>query len=107
MALGEAAGCAAALAMQAKGEVGTLDGVKVRETLSRNRMRGRSAMLEMRTFFTLILSLTTALAAEEADVVVVSATPAGVAAAVAAARSGAKVVVLEESAHVGGIIAVD
>jgi hypothetical protein len=62
-------------------------------------------MLEMRTFFTLILSLTTALAAEEADVVVASATPAGVAAAVAAARSGARVVVLEESAHVGGIIA--
>ncbi|GHU98317.1 hypothetical protein FACS1894159_00610 [Bacteroidia bacterium] len=40
-----------------------------------------------------------------ADVVVVAATPAGVAAAVAAARSGMKVVVVEESAHVGGIIA--
>jgi hypothetical protein len=34
MALGEAAGCAATLAMKAKSEVGTLDGVKVRETLA-------------------------------------------------------------------------
>ncbi|HSH94068.1 MAG TPA: FAD-dependent oxidoreductase [Roseimicrobium sp.] len=34
MALGEAAGCAAALAMKAKSEVGTLDGRKVREKLS-------------------------------------------------------------------------
>lgn len=59
----------------------------------------------MKALVGFLLSLTTALAAEEADVVVVSATPAGVAAAVAAARSGAKVVVLEESAHVGGIIA--
>jgi hypothetical protein len=36
--------------------------------------------------------------------VVVGATPSGVAAAVAAARSGAKVVLLEESRHVGGIL---
>ncbi|MBB5031932.1 FAD-dependent oxidoreductase [Prosthecobacter vanneervenii] len=35
----------------------------------------------------------------------VAANPAGIAAAVAAAKSGAKVIVLEESAHVGGIIA--
>jgi hypothetical protein len=34
MALGEAAGCAAALAMKAKSEVGTLDGVRVRESLA-------------------------------------------------------------------------
>mgnify|MGYP000278743320 CR=1 FL=1 len=34
MALGEAAGTAAALAMKAKSEVGTLDGVRVRETLA-------------------------------------------------------------------------
>ena len=39
------------------------------------------------------------------DLVVVGATPAGVAAAVAAARSGARVALLEESAHVGGIVA--
>ncbi|MDR2440354.1 MAG: FAD-dependent oxidoreductase [Planctomycetaceae bacterium] len=38
------------------------------------------------------------------DVVIVAATPAGVAAAVSAARSGLRVVVLEETAHVGGII---
>ena len=43
-------------------------------------------------------------AVEQADVVVVGATPGGVAAAVAAARSGAKVVLLEESRHVGGIV---
>ncbi len=34
MALGEAAGCAAALATKSKTEVGTFDGVKVRETLT-------------------------------------------------------------------------
>lgn len=46
-----------------------------------------------------------AAAVERVDVVVVAATPAGVAAAVAAARSGASVVLIEESSHVGGIIA--
>ncbi len=50
-------------------------------------------------------TLTHALSAEQADVLVVAASPAGVAAAVAAAKSGAKVIVLEESAHVGGIVA--
>lgn len=44
-------------------------------------------------------------AAIEADLVVVAATPAGVAAAVSAARSGASVVILEETAHVGGVVA--
>lgn len=42
--------------------------------------------------------------AEEADVVVVAATPGGVAAAVSAARSGLSVIVLEELTHVGGIV---
>jgi hypothetical protein len=50
-------------------------------------------------------TLTHALSAEQADVLVVAANPAGVAAAVAAAKSGAKVIVLEESAHVGGVVA--
>jgi hypothetical protein len=59
----------------------------------------------MKSFLTLLLTLSTAFAAEKADVVVVTANPAGVAAAVAAAKSGAKVIVLEEHAHVGGIIA--
>jgi len=60
----------------------------------------------MRTLFTTFLLLLTLgmTAAEKADVVVVGATPGGVAAAVAAARSGAKVVLLEESRHVGGIV---
>ena len=59
----------------------------------------------MRPLLALFLTFTTMLAAEQADVVVVAANPAGVAAAVAAAKSGAKVIVLEESAHVGGIVA--
>lgn len=40
-----------------------------------------------------------------ADVVVVAATPGGIAAAVAAARSGSRVILFEEKAHVGGILA--
>jgi FAD dependent oxidoreductase len=40
-----------------------------------------------------------------ADVVVMGATPAGISAAVAAARSGARVILFEEKAHVGGIVA--
>ncbi len=40
----------------------------------------------------------------EAAVVVVGATPAGIAAAVSAARSGANVVLLEEKSHVGGVV---
>jgi len=59
----------------------------------------------MKTFLTLLLTLSNALPSQRAEVLVVSANPAGVAAAVAAAKSGAKVIVLEESAHVGGIIA--
>jgi hypothetical protein len=41
--------------------------------------------------------------AEEADVIVYGATPGGFCAAIAAAREGAKVVLLEPSAHVGGV----
>lgn len=57
----------------------------------------------MKILITLLLTLSTAFAAEQADVVVVAATPGGVAAAVAAARSGASVILLEEKSHVGGI----
>ena len=46
----------------------------------------------------------TAAETERTDVVVVAATPAGVAAAVAAARSGASVILVEEGQHVGGIV---
>jgi hypothetical protein len=50
----------------------------------------------------LLLSLPVA-RAEEADVIVYGATPGGFCAAIAAAREGAKVVLLEPSAHVGGV----
>jgi hypothetical protein len=59
----------------------------------------------MKPWLALFLTFTTVLSAEQADVVVVAANPAGVAAAVSAAKSGAKVILLEESAHVGGIVA--
>jgi len=57
----------------------------------------------MKTLFAFLLAISTAGATEQADVVVVGATPAAVAAAVAAARGGARVVIVEESRHVGGI----
>lgn len=41
--------------------------------------------------------------AEEADVIVYGATPGGVCAAIAAAREGAKVLLIEPTAHVGGV----
>jgi len=41
--------------------------------------------------------------AAEADVIVYGATPGGFCAAIAAAREGAKVVLLEPSAHIGGV----
>ena len=50
----------------------------------------------------LLLSLPAARAVE-ADVIVFGATPGGVCAAIAAAREGAKVVLIEPSAHVGGV----
>ncbi|MGA0132995.1 MAG: FAD-dependent oxidoreductase [Opitutales bacterium] len=59
----------------------------------------------MRTLLPLLLSLTSVLAVEQTDLVVVGATPSGVAAAVSAARSGASVILLEEKSHVGGIVA--
>lgn len=58
----------------------------------------------MRLFlaFGLLLLARPALAAE-ADVIVYGATPGGFCAAIAAAREGAKVVLLEPTAHVGGV----
>ncbi|MBL8218321.1 MAG: FAD-dependent oxidoreductase, partial [Bryobacterales bacterium] len=44
------------------------------------------------------------LTAEEFDVVVVGATPAGVAAAYNAAREGARTALVEETIHVGGLV---
>jgi uncharacterized protein YfiM (DUF2279 family) len=52
--------------------------------------------------FGLLLLARPALAAE-ADVIVYGATPGGFCAAIAAAREGAKVVLLEPTAHVGGV----
>lgn len=51
-----------------------------------------------------LLSPTHAVEPLPTDVVVSGATPAGVAAAVSAARGGLRVTLLEESAHVGGIV---
>lgn len=52
----------------------------------------------------LLLFFTAALCAgEEADVVVYGATPGGFCAAVAAAREGSKVILVEPTAHVGGL----
>ena len=58
------------------------------------------------TFLSVTLSLQALLAGDaiKTDVLIVGATPAGVASAVAAARSGADVVLLEDTSHVGGII---
>jgi ribulose 1,5-bisphosphate synthetase/thiazole synthase len=51
-------------------------------------------------FFALSLS---AHAATQADVIVYGATPGGFCAAIAAAREGASVMLLEPTAHVGGV----
>lgn len=58
----------------------------------------------MKILLTFLLTVSTAYAVENADVVVVAATPGGVAAAVSAARSGASVILLEDKNHVGGIV---
>jgi len=50
-----------------------------------------------------LLLLTRPARAEDADVLVYGATPGGFCAAIAAAREGAKVVLLEPTAHVGGV----
>ncbi len=50
-----------------------------------------------------LLLLTRPARAEEADVIVYGATPGGFCAAIAAAREGAKVALLEPTAHVGGV----
>ena len=50
-----------------------------------------------------LLLLTRPARAEEADVIVYGATPGGFCAAIAAAREGSKVILLEPSAHVGGV----
>lgn len=51
----------------------------------------------------LLLFITSLQAATQADVIVYGATPGGFCAAIAAAREGASVVLLEPTAHVGGV----
>lgn len=51
----------------------------------------------------LLLWVAAVCAGEESDVIVYGATPGGFCAAIAAAREGAKVVLLEPTAHVGGL----
>jgi ribulose 1,5-bisphosphate synthetase/thiazole synthase len=58
----------------------------------------------MKTLLTFLLTVTAAFSAEQTDVVVVAATPGGIADAVSAARSGSNVILLEEKSHVGGIV---
>ncbi len=57
----------------------------------------------MRLLLALGLLLARPALAVEADVIVYGATPGGFCAAIAAAREGAKVVLLEPTAHVGGV----
>jgi hypothetical protein len=58
----------------------------------------------MKTLLAFLLTVSAAFATEQADVIVVAATPGGIAAAVSAARSGASVILLEEKSHVGGVV---
>ena len=62
----------------------------------------------MNTFFTsLLLTLVTIVplsAAVEPDVLIYRATPAGIAAAIAADQSGSRVMIIEPTAHVGGMM---
>jgi hypothetical protein len=58
----------------------------------------------MKTLLTFLLTVSSAFAVEQTDVVVVAATPASIAAAVSAARSGSSVILLEEKSHVGGVV---
>ena len=57
----------------------------------------------MRLLPVLCLLLSALLRAEQADVLVYGATPGGFCAAIAAAREGAKVTLIEPTAHVGGV----
>jgi hypothetical protein len=56
-----------------------------------------------RYFLLLLLASLTTLRAAEVDVIVYGATPGGFCAAIAAAREGASVILLEPTAHVGGL----
>ncbi|MEO6739821.1 MAG: FAD-dependent oxidoreductase, partial [Chthoniobacteraceae bacterium] len=57
----------------------------------------------MKPILLLLALLSFLRAAEKADVIVYGATPGGFCAAIAAAREGASVILLEPTAHVGGV----
>jgi len=59
----------------------------------------------MRRFFLLFALFVTTLRAEDAQVFVYGATPAGIAAALAAARDGEKVLLVEPTDRIGGMVA--
>ena len=67
----------------------------------------RTFRAQIHAFFILILGVlpSVALAQTSADVLVYGATPAGIAASVAAAREGEKVILLEPSSLIGGVVA--
>src|SRR3954469_25470623 len=58
----------------------------------------------MKLILSLLFLLTTALHAPEFDVLVYGATPAGIAAAVAAAEDGERVLLVEPTARIGGLV---
>src|SRR6187397_624960 len=60
-------------------------------------------MIKLPVLFACVLSLCARAAEHRADVVVYGATPAGFCAAVGAAREGASVILVEPTAHVGGV----
>jgi len=64
----------------------------------------RTAKMKIALVIALIGLAALAGATRAGDVIVVGATPAGISAAVSAARSGASVLLLEEKAHIGGIV---
>jgi hypothetical protein len=70
-------------------------------------VRSRTFQVQIGTFVLLILGLLpgVTLAQTSTDVVVYGATPAGVSASIAAAREGEKVILLEPSSLIGGVVA--
>lgn len=72
-------------------------------TLQEHAVCGAKAIRGAVLLFSCCLNMY-AMETNTADVIVVGATPSGVSAAIAAARSGAQVILVEESTHVGGIV---
>src|SRR5262245_47042544 len=58
----------------------------------------------MRLWFLALLAVMAPLRAEETDVLIYGATPGGIAAAIAAARDGERVLLVEPTARIGGMV---